>query len=350
MRAHQQHDHRPENHRPRCPAQRYRRRRVAHIHDPATDRSMPRVTTTNVCAMPASTIGMVLFTVEVSSNPPEPLLLRVENRAIGHDARNEQEHRQFEADILRQHAPNGAPVDVCRLPRQAVRRRCAHAPRSDDLLGCDSGASSSAAIRAFAHHQHAVAKIRQFLRVAGIEQDRAPFGGQPQSSVCTSRAWCRHPRHASRRSSSSAAPSAASGRAAPSADCRRTARRPGCRCSAIRTFKLADHVLRACRPLRARRSTPARHASRIASVRLSRTLMASIRPSVLRSSGTSAMRRGALLRVACVCGPAARRCRCVPPRARSAPNSMKNKLAMALPGEAADTQPSHPGRRSKRRR
>ncbi len=37
---------------------------------PPTDRSMPRVSTTSVCATPASTSGSVLLTVEVTSNPP----------------------------------------------------------------------------------------------------------------------------------------------------------------------------------------------------------------------------------------------------------------------------------------
>ena len=83
------------------------------------------------------------------------------------------------ADILRQQVDPARPSALFG-GRLLARSGCdALMDRGgDDLLGGDAGRRQLGGDAALAHHQHAVAEVRELLGVAGVEQDRAALAGE----------------------------------------------------------------------------------------------------------------------------------------------------------------------------
>ena len=245
----------------------------------------------------------------------------------------------------------GAALRSC----EGARRQAARRSRTAAETMCSAvmpGACSSAAMRALAHHQHAVGEMRQFLGVAGIEQDRRVPPRRAAASVRRFHAWSRHRRRASRRRTAGCGDRpAASGRAAPSAGCRRRARRPARRCRRCAPCSCADHVLaRSAAPARAQHAEPARCAAGSPASGCRARSSRSSRPSVLRSSGTRASRcrrgsRRAGVRIAH--RPSVDR---DAPAARAlGAEQHEEQLAMAVAGETADAEHLAPMQREARR-
>ena len=227
--------------------------------------------------------------------------------------------------------------------------------RGDDRLRVGLRARQLGRDPALAHDEHAVAEVRDLLGLARVEEERLALAEQLDhqlvdvvlgADVDAARDVVEQQDVAARR--------AASGRSAPSAGCRRRACPPPARDGRRRADLEALDDPRAERRLgRAAASTPAaRRAARIASVRLSRTDIGSSSPSVLRSSGTSAMPMPAPDRVGRLAGSACAR----PPTAISPPRRLARaeqrheEVALALPGQTADAQDLAAAQRRTRRR